>query len=143
MSKINWGRVILGGLVAGLIVNLSEFLLNAVILKDDWDKAMAALGRPAGDSAGQITFYLVYGFVIGIFALWLYAAIRPRYGAGPKTALGAGVAVWILGYLMATVGLMPMELFPARLMYIGLAVGLVEILLGTLAGAYFYKETPA
>ncbi|HSE60477.1 MAG TPA: hypothetical protein VLA99_17380 [Nitrospiraceae bacterium] len=30
-------------------------------------------------------------------ALWLYAAIRPRFGAGPKTALYAGLGVWVLG----------------------------------------------
>src|SRR5207249_3963498 len=42
--------------------------------------------------------FLAWGFLVGIFAVWLYAAIRPRYGAGPKTALCAGAAVWGLGY---------------------------------------------
>ena len=42
-------------------------------------------------------------FLIGLFAGWLYAAIRPRYGAGPKTALCAGLFVWFLGYLLTSV----------------------------------------
>ena len=29
---MNYGRVILGGLVAGLVLNIGEFLLNGVIL---------------------------------------------------------------------------------------------------------------
>jgi hypothetical protein len=32
------------------------------------------------------------GFLIGIFAIWLYAAIRPRHGPGPKTAVCAGAS---------------------------------------------------
>ena len=36
--------------------------------------------------------FTVWGFLVGIFAVWLYAAIRPRYGAGAKTlSLGDGL----------------------------------------------------
>jgi hypothetical protein len=36
MGKINWTRVILGGVVAGAIINVFEYLLNAVVLAKDW-----------------------------------------------------------------------------------------------------------
>ncbi len=32
MGKINWNRLILGGLVAGVIINAFEYLLNAIVL---------------------------------------------------------------------------------------------------------------
>ena len=32
------------------------------------------------------------------------------------------------------------DLFPRRLLAIGVAVGLIEMVVGTLAGAYLYKE---
>ncbi|HYM11328.1 MAG TPA: hypothetical protein VEU62_11375, partial [Bryobacterales bacterium] len=70
-----------------------------------------------------------------------YAAIRPRYGTGPKTALCAGSAVWGLGYLLASVPPIVMHLFPARIIAIGLAVGLVEALVATLAGGWVYRES--
>ena len=143
MGKIHWGRVILGGLVAGVVINISEFLVNGVLLGDEWARAMEAIGRPAGQGIGQMVSYAVWGFVVGIFAVWLYSAIRPRYGAGPKTAFYAGVAVWLLGYLMSALAAVPMDLFPTRLLYIGVAVGLVEILVGTLLGAYLYREGTA
>ena len=84
--------------------------------------------------------FIAWGFLVGIFAVRLYAAIRPRYGAGPKTAACAGAAVWCLGYLLAAVTLLALQLFPTRLMVIGLAVGLVEVIAGTLAGAWLYRE---
>ena len=141
MGKINWTRVILGGLVAGVIINISEFLLNGVVLAKDMEAAMRALGRQMG--AGQLAMFTVWGFLVGSFAVWLYAAIRPRFGAGPKTAACAGAAVWGLGYLLASVTTFALQLFPGRLIAIGLAVGLMEVLVGTLAGAWFYHEETA
>jgi hypothetical protein len=100
-----------------------------------------ALGRQVG--GGALLMFLAWGFLVGIFAVWLYAAIRPRYGAGPKTALCAGAAVWGLGYLLAVAGPIALHLFPRHIMAIGLVVGLVEVLVGTVAGAWLYREEPA
>jgi hypothetical protein len=141
MGKINWTRVILGGLVAGVIINLSEYVLNGVVLAKDMEAAISALGRQLG--GGALLMFTVWGFLVGIFAIWLYAAIRPRYGAGPKTAACAGAAVWSLGYLLASVTPLALHLFPRRLMAVGLAVGLVEVIVGTVAGAWLYREETA
>src|SRR6266446_9942047 len=140
MGKINWTRVILGGLVAGVIINVFESVLNGVIFAKDMEAAIRALGRQMG--GGALVMFTVWGFLVGIFAVWLYAAIRPRYGAGPKTAACAGAAVWGLGYLLASVTPLALKLFPTRLMVIGLAVGIVEVLAGTLVGAWLYREEP-
>ena len=91
MDRINWNRVLLGGLLAGLIINASEFVLNGVVLQSDWNAAMKALNKPGDVTGGQIAGFNLWGFATGIIAVWLYAAIRPRYGAGPKTAAIAGV----------------------------------------------------
>jgi hypothetical protein len=45
MSRINWGRVFLGGLLAGVVINLGEFLFHAVIFKDEVAEGMRALGK--------------------------------------------------------------------------------------------------
>ena len=95
MGKINWTRVILGGLVAGVIINVFESVLNGVILAKDMEAAISALGRQMG--GGALAVFIAWGFLVGIFAVWLYAAIRPRYGAGPKTAACACAAGGIAG----------------------------------------------
>jgi len=59
---------------------------------------------------------------------------------GRATALCAAVAVWRLGYLLASFTPFALNLFPARLLVIGLLVGLVEVSVGTLAGAWIYRE---
>ena len=52
MAQINLVRVLLGGLVAGAVLNLGEFLLNGLILSEQWDAAMEDLSRlPIGGGA--------------------------------------------------------------------------------------------
>ncbi len=138
MGTVNWARVILGGLVAGVIINVFEYLLNGVILATEMQAAVAAMGRQVG--GGATALFTVWGFLVGIFAVWLYAAIRPRFGAGRATALRAGGAAWFLGYLLSAATPLALNLFPVRLLVIGLVVGLVEVSLGTLAGAWIYRE---
>jgi hypothetical protein len=144
MSSVNWGRVILGGLLAGIMINMFEFFLNGVVLAKDWEAAIVALGRPPMAGSQIAVFFiwgfLVWGFLIGISAVWLYAAIRPRYGAGPKAALCVGSFVWSLGYLLPSVTPFLLSLFPRRIFGIDLTVGLVEVLLATLIGARLYRE---
>ena len=98
MGKINTGRVILGGLVAGLLINISEIVLNVVVMGDEMAAWVKSMNLPPMSNA-SMAIYTVLGFVLGIVMMWLYAAIRPRYGAGPKTALCAGSAVWFFAYL--------------------------------------------
>jgi hypothetical protein len=141
MGRINWGRVLLGGLAAGLVINVSEAILNGVVARDAFAEAMKALNLDP--EAGSLAVWFVYGFAIGILAIWLYAAIRPRFGPGPKTALMAGVFVWILAYLFPTIAQLNMGMLPTGLAWLGLNWGLVEVLIATLLGAWIYREEPA
>jgi hypothetical protein len=141
MKSINWGRVILGGVVAGLVVNLSEFVLNEIVLKTANEEAMKALGRTMPTGGGTMIVWIVLGFVIGIAAVWLYAGIRPRYGAGPATAVKAGVLVWILGSLYTTVVFWNLGLYPLNVLVI--VWTLVEAIVATVVGAWMYREEEA
>ena len=138
MSKVNWSRVVLGGLVAGLVFNVVDYLMN-MLFAGPWAEAMKALGKSAQMSPGVIAWFVVSDFLMGIFMLWLYASIRPRYGAGPKTAVIAGVAIWVLGLLISA-SFVAMDLFPLRLELISNGIGLILMPLGTVAGAAIYKE---
>jgi hypothetical protein len=88
--------VILGGLLAGLIINICEYLVNGLILSSQWAAAMKALNKSSEMGVGAISAFWLWGFLIGLYALWLYVTIRPRFGPGPK--LKHLCARHILGY---------------------------------------------
>jgi hypothetical protein len=138
--KINWTRVILGGLLAGLIVNVCEYIVNSLILGSEWAAAMKALNKSPAMGIGPTAAFWLWGFLIGIYALSLYAAIRPRFGPGPKTAVIAGIGVWVPASLLAMIAPAALHLFGCRLIAIGVVLGLVEIVVGTVVGAWLYKE---
>ena len=138
MGKINWGRVFLGGLLAGVVINSFEFVISGILLAPKWEAAMKALGRQM--PSGAIGIFLAYGFLTGIAAIWLYAVARPRFGPGPKTAALTGIGYWVIGYALPAVGWGVTGLFPAGLIATSTLAGLLEIVVASVIGAWFYKE---
>ena len=139
MGKINMGRVILGGLLAGVVLNIGEFLINEPILGEQWKGAMEALNLPPV-GGGAIAWFVVMSFVLGIAIVWIYAAMRPRFGAGPKTAIIVGLTVWFLVWVWSFGGTMVFGLYPTNLVLITLVWGLFEVPIASVAGAWLYKE---
>jgi hypothetical protein len=89
---------------------------------------------------GVIATFILLGFVVGVALVWVYAAIRPRLGPGPKTAATAGVLVWLLAYVYSGVAFCVLGLMTSRLLIIGLIWGLVELIVAGIAGAWLYSE---
>jgi hypothetical protein len=139
MNKINVGRAILGGLVTGLILNIGEFVLNTIILKTEMQEFFKRCGFPE-PGTNFIVIAVVITFVLGIVIVLGYAAIRPRFGPGPKTAIIAALFAWFGVYLYQNVIAMGLGMVPMKLVVIALAWGLVEYIIATLAGAALYKE---
>jgi hypothetical protein len=143
MAKINWARVLLGGLLAGVIINIFEFVTNGVFLDGQWHAMMKALGRTTFPNASGAVILLIWGFLSGIGAIWLYAAVRPRFGLGMKTAVLSGFAFWILTTVLRTIddaGVGYPFLYPPRLLITLVAVCLLQYVAASVAGAWVYKE---
>lgn len=139
MGKINTARVILGGLLAGLVINIGEFILNAVLLEEQMTEALRKLNlEPVGGQA--IMWFVLMGFALGIVTVWLYAAVRPRFGAGARTAVITGLVIWLLFYVGPSLGYGIMGFFPSGLLWIGVIWGLFEIPIAAVIGAWPYKE---
>ncbi len=130
MAKINWGRVVLGGLLAGAVIFALELLYD-IVSTGQWEVARKAVG--------QILAY-VLTFGVGIAAIWLYAAARPRFGPGPKTAALTGSAYWVIGYVLPSLAWGSMVQVPRRMLVLTLLWTLPEIVTATLVGAWVYKE---
>jgi hypothetical protein len=142
VGKINFGRVIICGIVIGVVINIFEAVVNGWLLGAQWSGALVALGLP-GLGVSQIVTFNVLALVVGVVTAWVYAAIRPRFGAGHLTAVYAGLVIWVLAYPLAYVTMAVMGLMPWSLMLIVSGTSLVEVIIATLVGCYFYKEQAA
>jgi hypothetical protein len=144
MASMNTGRIVTGGLAAGLVMNVIDFLVNGVWLGARWQRqteilnAQLAASPPATSMAG----WVAYDFLMGIATVWLYAAIRPRLGPGPRTALCAGFFAWLVSHL-AFASYWFGGMFTWRLVAASSAGGLVAALAGAYLGGMLYKEAEA
>jgi hypothetical protein len=140
MGRINIGRVLLGGIVAGIVSDALGYLVDGILLEPRWTDGMLALGH-SEFSPDQWIWFNLLGILGGIVLIWIYAAIRPRFGAGVGTALLAGLAVWVVGALIPNLSFMWFGgLFAKHLTAYTTAGALGEILIGAVAGAALYKE---
>jgi len=141
MAGINLGRVIGAGLVAGLVMNVVDGVTNGGILGARWMEETKRLGIDVSDAAQSqsLVGWVTFDFLCGITLVWLYAAIRPRYGAGPKTAICAGLAVWWITHL-AFAAWWFTGLYSIGVVAASTVGGLVAGITGGLAGGALYKE---
>jgi hypothetical protein len=135
---MNGQRIVAGGLVAGLIVNIGGLVL-------------AALAGASNDGAGSLASFngamplpvaILRGFLLGVFCVLLYASLRPHMKPGPRTAITAGLLAFIFGVLFPPFGtsLTPAESAAALL---AATIGQAVVLpLATLAGGWLYRDAP-
>src|SRR3954447_21498164 len=112
MGQINFGRVVLGGLLAGLVINVGETILNLFVVATPMEAALQARNLPAvGGSA--IAVFVLLCFALGVSIVWLYAAIAPRFGAGPRTAICAALVTWWFAFAFPQIGNVTIGFVPA------------------------------
>lgn len=140
MGRINIGRLILAGLVAGLVSDALGYLVDGVLLSERWSDGMILLGRNQFSTMQWVWFNLA-GLLGGLVAIWIYVGIRPRFGAGPVTAVYAGFVVWLLVSAIPNFEFMRVLGFFDRQLTIFTTLGaLLEIVVGTVLGAALYAE---
>ena len=136
MKRHEWIRLVLCGCVAGVVSHLASVVLLSFVAPDFVASVQRSAPRPP--LGGE--FFFAVDVAMGIWAVWLYSAIAPRYGARPITVAIAGVAWWILKTLQSAkwAGLGFVELGPA-LLPLGLAT-LAATVLAAAAGAWLYRK---
>jgi hypothetical protein len=80
--------------------------------------------------------------VLGILLIWTYAAIRPRFGPGMKTASYAAVLFWLLSGIFLS-GYMHMGMMSSGLWWTLAFIGLVNFWVSAWVGARLYSEDAA
>lgn len=131
-----WGRLVVAGLAAGALVNACEWAAHHGWLDAAWTQAFAALGKtPTGWSS-----FIPANFWLGILAVLGYRWATRFYGPGARTALRTAVAVWLIFWVIPTLAMQPLHIFPDRLLMWTILVGIADAAAGTFLGAWLYDR---
>ncbi|OFW09632.1 MAG: hypothetical protein A3H96_02525 [Acidobacteria bacterium RIFCSPLOWO2_02_FULL_67_36] len=136
MKGTHWIRLVLCGFVAGVVWHLVSVVLVFILAPD----FVASVQRSAPHPSLGGGFFFAVDLAMGIWAVWLYSAIVPRYGARPTTVAIVGVAWWSLKTLQSAkwAGLGFVALGPA-LLPLGVAT-LATAVLASAVGAWLYRK---
>jgi hypothetical protein len=145
---INTKRIIIGGLAAGLVLNILDFVMNGVIFADRMKTEANAFKAGLGDTMAAmdsktIAGYVIMDFVIGMLVAYLYAAMRPRFGAGAKTSIIAALILWVFGTIVSA-GFLNMGIMSSGLwLSFGVAYLVSLVITALVAGALYSEDSTA
>ena len=141
MSAVNTGKVLVGGVLAGLVYNAFDLVTGMVLMGDEFRANAQRLGLdPAAMESGtSMAVWITIDFLLGLLVVWTYAAIRPRFGPGPKTAILAAlvpyIAISLMMFGMTHGGMITMSIWLKMT-----AISLISMSVGAVLGAWAYHE---
>ena len=140
MNRIKVGRLLLSGLITMLAFIAIEFIVEGVgdlLFNGAYDGWYGKLILPNWTTANYV-FNIFIALVNSTILMWLYAALRPMFGVGIRTALitSAFAFTFVAAYVVNQVNL---GIFPLRIGLIELLYLVVELPLALFAGAQFYE----
>ena len=137
---MNYGRIVLGGIVGGVVYNVVGIVVNMIALGERYKILQDQRIFRVEPRLPFLPIYILIIFAISIGLVWLYAAVRPRLGPGPGTALTVGLLVGLIHAVPAAIAQFSWS-------YAGGVVSLWQAIetvagsaLATLAGAWAYRE---
>jgi hypothetical protein len=138
---INYVRVVLGGLAAGVVANVCDFLISTYFMADDLQRLTRRLNLDWSVVNGPavLVTWTVVDFIYATLIVWTYAAIRPRLGPGPKTAVCAGLVIYA-AVTVVLFGFQSMGIFTLDSFIKNALLSLVTAVLASLVGGAVYKE---
>jgi hypothetical protein len=141
MNRIKVDRLILAGVVTLLTFIVVEFVIESLIAKPLFGRAIQewhqTLNLPAW-RIGNSILNLVIALTNCTLLTWLYAALRPMFGVGSRTALATSAFAFFFVAAFAINGA-NLGNYPLRIALIELGYQLVELPLAILAGARVYE----
>jgi hypothetical protein len=141
MARINWGRLILGSLIAAIILFFADGFIHERLVRTDWRAVYAGLRAAEPEPHGSsMAYFALFELGRGLIAMLFYATMRTHFGPGPKTAVLAGIASWIAFSLTGPAQFIPLGFFSTSLWFKVGALHLVTSILSTIAGAAMYKD---
>lgn len=141
MYQINWVRVLVGGLVASIILFLTDGFLHERLALGLWQAVYADLGvAEPKHNAYALIYFAIFELGRGFISIYLYVLMRSCCGAGPKTAALAGIVAWIACSVTGPAQFIPLGFYSHALWIKVGAFQFITSIVAAVAGAFLYRD---
>ena len=141
MKNVNWGKFVLGAVIVAVICFLSDGFLHQKVVHTQWLDLFAKLGvAPPEHSGLAMVWFVIFEAGRGFLTMYVYVLLRPRLGAGVRTAAWAGLVAWVAYSLTGPAQFVPLGLYSDSLWFTVAIYQLVFSIVAAIAGAAPYGE---
>ena len=143
---MNTKKVIVGGLAAGIVLNICDFVMNTFIFGDSMKADMNSFKPGLGDAMATMTGttiagYVIMDFVLGMLIAYTYAAMRPRFGPGAKTSIIVALVFWVFASIISVNYMLFGMMSKGLWLSVGLGYFVCLILTALVAGALYSEDS--
>jgi hypothetical protein len=144
MNEIRIKRLFLAGLITLVVFIVAEFLVESTFEMLIFERAVSEwylkMGIQHWGWVNNLVNILI-ALLNTTMLMWLYAALRPMFGVGVKTALITS----LFGFVFATafainIANMTSGYYPWRIVLLETGYLLIELPVSIIAGAYVYER---
>lgn len=141
MNRIRINRMLLSGLVTlivfiGVELIIEGLMFNTLFIEEleAWNQKIDVLDWDSSNNVLNIFIALVNSTIL----VWLYAALRPMFGVGTRTALIASTFALLI-YLASYVNQVNLGTIPLSIATIEAGYLVIEMPIAIIAGALVYE----
>ena len=140
MGKINYGRLIVGAVVAAAFYFIADGTIHGALLGKYHMAAISGAGYPLKPDPTAYFYFALFDLGKGLVAMLIYVAARSRFGAGVKTAVWTGLVAWLAIEVLPSIEWMPFPFYDKSFWLKVMGLEILPMVIGAILGAWIYKE---
>lgn len=140
MGNINTTRLALATLVTAVLYFIFDGVIHGAILGAEHEAAIVGAGKPVEHNPSAFGYFALFDLGKALVAMLVYVFARARLGAGPVTAVWAGLIAWLAVEVLPSIAMMPFPFYSKWFYVKTMALELVPMVVGAVAGAWVYRE---
>lgn len=131
---MNWTKVVIAGLVGGIVMNLADYVMHGFILAETYAKYDTVFSQ---EPANPLHFFLV-AICVGIAAAMLFAKTRTCWASGIKGGVIFGCFLGLFSFFNPFYSSLVIDGWPYFLSWCqGGAAFIAAVVLGAVLGALY------
>lgn len=129
---MSWTRVLGGGIAAGIVINLADFVQHGLIMAGAYKRYTQVFSQTQANPA----WFALVALCIGISVAILFGKTRQSWAAGPAGGVAFGFFVGLIGFFPGFYNPLVIDGFPYYLSWCWGGITMIDSLLaGAVLGA--------
>jgi hypothetical protein len=129
---MNWNRILLGGVAAGIVINVADFVMHGVMLAPTYTRYAEVFTQTPANPL----WFTVVALCLGVAAAILFGRTRAAWASGWRGGLTFGFFLGLVGFFPGFYNPLVLDGFPYYLSWCWGGITMIDSLLaGAVLGA--------